>query len=109
MSDLVPKEGQSFSPVMLKLVKEMNRYGGEVVRHPGGFWCCGDYSISNSFGTSTVEALVRRNAAEYVEWKEGSHRRASRFPVRAKLIAKVRTVLEFGGEKLAFEEIEVQP
>jgi hypothetical protein len=65
---LATQGGQSFSPVMLRLVKGMREHGGEVVRHPGGFWCCGDYSTASSFGASTVEALVRRKAAEYVEW-----------------------------------------
>lgn len=75
---------RKLSHMMLQLAAEMRKHGF-VTRHPGGFWCCGSYSIAGSYGTSTVEALVLRGVAEYSEWQEG---RNGLFPIRATLVAK---------------------
>lgn len=70
----------------MKLTKNMHeavdfarQHGGKLYRHPGGFWAGPDYQQwGKSFGTSTVEGMVKRGAAEYTVWKDG---RNGRFPV----------------------------
>lgn len=54
--------------------------GGSIHRHPGGYWGAVAFKIYESFGTSTVEALVTRGELEYTEWQDG---RNGRFPIRA--------------------------
>lgn len=69
------------SPSMRQAIGTMKIHGGSIDRHPGGFWRCeplGGYS----FGTSTIEGLVKRGIAEYTQWQEG---RSGRFPIRATL------------------------
>ena len=74
-----------------KLTSEMRRaiafareHGGHIHRHAGGFWSSERASsTTNSFGTSTIEALASRGVAEYTEWKDG---RSGRFPTRITLI-----------------------
>jgi hypothetical protein len=51
-----------------------------LVRHQGGFWTSID-GRHPVFGTSTIEALVKRGVAEYTEWKDG---RIAPFPIRVK-------------------------
>jgi hypothetical protein len=70
---------------MQQLIEHMRHEGGGFIyRHPGGFWskAPGYFMRAQTFGTSSVEALVSRGIAEYVEWQEG---RNGRFPVKAKL------------------------
>lgn len=55
--------------------------GGTITRYPGGFWRP-DGEGKPSFGTTTIEALVKRGRLEYSEWKE-SHGR--KFPIKASL------------------------
>ncbi len=49
---------------------------GKLVRSPGGFWAAADAGKDRNgvpkpwFGTTTVEALVKRGAAEYTQWKD---------------------------------------
>lgn len=68
----------ALSQEMRRAVQFAKLHGNKLTRHPGGFWtgliaeCCG-----TSFGTSTVEALVKRGAASYTAWKDG---RNGRFP-----------------------------
>lgn len=71
------------TPTMLELVKYMKENGGVIHRHPGGFWAREGYGyLSHSFGTSSVEALVKRGVATYTEWKDG---KSGRFPIVARL------------------------
>src|ERR1039457_1901721 len=60
------------------------RYQGVITRFPGGFWVPGvtRAGFCGHFGTTTVEALVKRGTLIYDEWKE-SHGR--RFPTRASM------------------------
>lgn len=69
---------------MHQLVQFMKENGGEVYRHPGGFWGRreGYGYLQHSFGTSSVEAIVTRGVAAYTEWKDGKR---GRFPVVARL------------------------
>lgn len=78
----LPKE--KLSPVMQACVDFMRGQGGYLYRHPGGFWGAMAFRLHESFGTSTVEALVRRGVAEYVHWRE-SERGGRRFPITASL------------------------
>ena len=71
--------------VMIKCVKFMRAEAGCIYRHPGGYWGSANFKLYESFGTSTVEGLVRRGVAEYTEWQEG---RNGRFPIRATLKEK---------------------
>lgn len=70
------------SPTMQQALDFALKYGGKLKRFPGGFWTRGpehpQYLLSQSFGTKTVEALVKRGLGEYTEWKDG---RNGRFPV----------------------------
>jgi hypothetical protein len=67
---------------MLAAFEHAKAHGGAIVRYPGGFWYAANDIGGKHFGTSTVEALVGRGAANYTEWHEG---RSGRFPVRATL------------------------
>lgn len=69
----------------MKMAAEYARqHGGKLHRHPGGFWAGPEYKshYATSFGTSTVDGMVKRGAAEYTAWKEG---RNGRFPVEVTL------------------------
>lgn len=59
--------------------------GGILERRPGGFWMLpsADYLKATSFGTPTVEALVKRGRMEYSEWKDGKR---GKFPIRAQVV-----------------------
>lgn len=71
------------SPTMQACVKFMKEHGDHIHRHPGGFWSHSEWNQNQGgvwFGTSTVEALVKRGHAEYDQWKGPQDRL---FPVRA--------------------------
>ena len=73
--------GSALSGEMQKCLTEIAAGDGTVTRYPGGFW----YPAGNgrpSFGTTTIEAIVKRGRLEYVEWKQ-SHGR--QFPIKARL------------------------
>lgn len=74
------KNRSQLTPVMLKCMEFIREGDGSIYRHPGGFWGHAAFKLHESFGTSTVEALVKRGVLEYVEWQEG---RGGRFPIRA--------------------------
>lgn len=62
------------------------KHGG-LERFPGGFWSRPGLTQWDSlqyvsFGTPTVQALVSRGLAEYIEWKDG---RNGSFPIRMKV------------------------
>lgn len=67
---------------MIACVEFIRKYGA-IERIPGGFWVQpGTSATYPSFGTTTVEALVKRGAAKYTDWKEN---RNGRFPIKAEL------------------------
>lgn len=73
----------ALTPTMEKAAEFARQHGGKLHRHPGGFWAGADYKQhGTSFGTSTVDGMVKRGAAEYTDWKEG---RNGRFPVEMTL------------------------
>ena len=82
MTSATPKS-TPLTPVMRACLAFMAKNDGSIERHPGGFWCGQVYNAPQSFGTSTVEALVKRGLIEYVEWHDG---RRGRFPVRARIV-----------------------
>jgi hypothetical protein len=67
---------------MTALLAWIRERGGEIVRFPGGFWTVEPWG-QKTWGTSSVEALVKRGVLEYSEWKEN---RNGRFPIRARII-----------------------
>lgn len=63
------------------------KHGGELFRHPGGFWRCyevGAKPAGPDFSKGTVEALVRRGAMQFCGWE---YSRGQRFATRARLSA----------------------
>lgn len=57
--------------------------GGKLARREGGYWVAPDQKNFNPmihiyFPNGTVEALVKRGAAEYTAWKKN---KAGKFPV----------------------------
>jgi hypothetical protein len=76
--------------VMKDCIAKMRAYNRMIDRYPGGFWQCGPTG-GDSFGTSTVEALVTRGLAVYSEWQNG---RRGRFPIRAILTSLADTSSE---------------
>lgn len=76
------------SPTMQQAVDYARKHGGQLARFPGGYWCEPDrtqwdsHRAPQTFSTSTVQALVARGVAEYVEWKDG---RNGTFPIRMAL------------------------
>lgn len=71
------------SPTMTNALRWIKEWGGKVKRYPGGFWSSPQAFLSVTFGTSTIEALVKRGVMAYSEWKDG---RNGRFPIEANLI-----------------------
>jgi len=76
----------SLSPTMRECADRIRSHCGRIiVRYPGGFWCVKNSSgetVAPTYGTTTVEALVKRGVLEYSEWKEN---RNGRFPIRARM------------------------
>lgn len=72
------------SPTMQDAINFANEHGGTLTRYPGGFWCKSGLNgwTRPWFGTTTIEALVKRGRMEYTEWFEGSR---AKFPVAAKV------------------------
>lgn len=68
------------SPTMLLCLEACRGWGGSIHRHPGGYWGDSALRLHESFGTSTVDGLVKRGQLEYTQWQEG---RNGRFPIRA--------------------------
>ena len=58
---------------------------GTITRYRGGFWCADTDSSGRTFGTTTVEALVKRGRLEYCDWKQPPGRKFP-FPIKAKRI-----------------------
>jgi hypothetical protein len=66
---------------MSALCEWIKERGGIITRFPGGFWTVEPWG-QKTWGTSSVEALVKRGVLEYCEWKEN---RNGRFPIRARM------------------------
>jgi hypothetical protein len=77
---------------MQQCIESMRTHGNTIERFPGGFWRC-EAGGGYSFGTSTVEALIKRGIAEYVQWQPG---RNGPFPIKAAL--KPTVANSVGGE-----------
>ena len=76
------------SPAMMECRDFMQKHGGKIHRHPGGFWSHETWNQHEggiNFGTATVEALISRGVAKYTRWKAGRRYPASSFPVEATL------------------------
>lgn len=69
---------------MLSCIDYMRCHKNKLVRFPGGYWAAEGWHSYNGafFGTSTVQALVTREVAEYTAWKDG---RSGKFPIEATL------------------------
>lgn len=71
------------SDTMTKAVSLAARNGNKLTRHPGGIWSYDAFrQHGESYGTSTVNALVLRGVMKYSKWKKG---RNGKFPVEATL------------------------
>lgn len=68
------------TPEMRRCLERISEASGTITRYPGGFWYPKEGMAY--FGTTTVEALVKRGKLEYCEWKE-SH--GCKFPIKAKI------------------------
>lgn len=75
------------SPEMYRALKYAEKHGGKLERYPGGYWREPNWQpgayvygqeVSQSFGTSTVEGIVRRGRGQYTLWKDGKN---GKFPV----------------------------
>jgi hypothetical protein len=76
---------KELSETMKGLVEFMKRNENKIHRHPGGFWSKKEWASWRgelSYGTSSVDALVKRGVAQYSNWQEG---RSGRFPIEATL------------------------
>lgn len=71
---------------MRECAERIRSHCGMITRyHPGDFWCvenAAGETVSPTYGTTTVEALVKRGVLEYSEWKQNSR---GRFPIRARM------------------------
>ena len=82
MAALSPEALAGLSPTMRNALRTMNESGG-LKRLPGGFWIRASAAGLHgevTFGTTTVEALVRRRRASYTEWKGDP-----KFPIKAEV------------------------
>lgn len=69
---------------MMRCLDFMKSSGGKIHRHAGGYWTCGNLiSFENSFGSTTVQALVDRSLVQFTEHRDG---RYGRFPITAELM-----------------------
>lgn len=73
---------------MIEAVRRARIHGDELVRHQGGYWAPrGTHPLTSpyrSFGDGTINGLVDRGFAEFIEWQEG---RNGRFPIAMRLRA----------------------
>lgn len=74
------------SPEMQRCVAFIQAHGLMIHRYPGGYWAeQGWNTFTEHYGTSTVQALVKRNVLFYDQWQES---RQGKFPIRATLTEK---------------------
>jgi hypothetical protein len=64
-------------------IQDMREHQGKLVRRPGGYWLTESGAfIRPIWGTSTIEAIVRRGFACYTSWQQGQR---GSFPVEVAL------------------------
>jgi hypothetical protein len=86
---MTDKRLKPLSATMVFCVDDTHEAGGELVRYQGGYWAArnarrGHNGIPFPYhGSSTVQALVDRNVAEYSEYRDG---RNGRFPIAMRLL-----------------------
>jgi hypothetical protein len=86
----LPLGAASLSPTMKECADRIRSHCGVIVRYPGGFWCVENTAgetVAPTYGTTTVEALVKRGVLQYCEWREN---RNGRFPTRARMTPNVK-------------------
>ena len=71
------------SPEMAKALEAAKDAGGKLRRFPGGFWYPSDKAQGEWFGTTTVEALVKRGAMTYSRWQQRHWPNLKPFPIEA--------------------------
>lgn len=82
-----PPSGSALSRTMREVIEQMKMSDGEIYREPGGFWRIKNVAVT-WWGTSTVEALVKRGALEYCDYQQ--RRGGGSFPIRARIAPNVR-------------------
>ena len=76
------------SITMLECLALMKENGGKIVRFPGGFWAQEGWNHhGQSFGSSTIEAMISRGLASYTAWQKHGIG-IGKFPVEATLLEK---------------------
>lgn len=77
------------SPTMRDAYTYATNNGGVLVRFPGGYNQSVEWKVSSQasvvFGTSTIEALVKRGYAVYTKWQDGKRKP---FPIEATMVSK---------------------
>jgi hypothetical protein len=74
------------SPTQQAAVEHAKANGGALHRKPGGFWASETWTMPGDglwFGTTTVEALVRKGIGKYTEHLPSA--RGGEFPVKMEL------------------------
>lgn len=84
----------SLTPAMTKALEKAASHGGYLIRYPGGYWTYQGVKRWSGIpewcvGTTTVEALVKRGALEYVGWQQG---RRGKFPTKAAITAGMKEI-----------------
>ncbi len=74
----------SLSPEMVDAYDMAKANGGRLVRHAGGFWCGVNGRAGRTFGTTTANALVKRDAAYW----SANHTRADKTSFPTELTIK---------------------
>lgn len=79
------------SPTMQDCYDYASANGGVLVRFPGGYHQLVEWKIdtlervSKAWGTSTIEALVKRGYARYTKWQDGKKKP---FPIEVTMMSK---------------------
>lgn len=78
----------SLSAEMVAAIDYASENGNKLIRHQGGFWSNANWGRhQESYGTATVEALVKRGVMTYTMHKDTiAHPR--KFPIEATLTAE---------------------
>ena len=77
---LASASGSALSTEMQRCLDRIAAHDGTITRYPGGFWIVDKSGLT--YGTTTVQALVKRGWLEYCEWKENSR---GKFPIKARI------------------------
>lgn len=83
--------GDKFSPTMHEAIAHALEHGNGIpdqailVRFPGGFWSHREWRQHEGpwWGTTTINAIVKRGAGEYSDWKE--RKDGSKFPIEMRV------------------------